>query len=64
MNRVKNVASPEKKASAPEATAGLSQKMYESQLLKDAMTREFHSHPYININDDAEYYDTIKSKDN
>jgi len=60
---VKNVASPEKKASAPEATAGLSQKMYESQLLKDAMTREFHSHPYININDDAEYYDTIKKLD-
>lgn len=51
------------KSAAPVAKEGVSQKMYESQLLKDAMEREFRGHPYYNINDDAEYYDTVKKLD-
>jgi len=45
------------------AKNGVSQSMYESQLLKEAMQKEFCDHPYINYNDDAEYYDAVRRLD-
>jgi len=45
------------------AKNGVTQSMYDSQLLKEAMQKEFCDHPYINYDNDAEYYDAVRRLD-